>query len=392
MLRRLAALTMTVAWACSGVRPTDPPAAAGSIAPRLSAYGDRIVLSWVERDAAGVPTLKFAPREAGGWGAPASVIRDPALAADSADIPSVVPLRDGGLAAHWTLKRNKSSHARDLLAALSKDNGRSWSAPVRPHRDDTESEHGMATIVPGELGDAFGIGWLDGRAGEQSEYGEGGTSLYWAEWNGDGFDPEVLLDPRVCDCCKTSAARGPSGPLVAFRDRAEGERRDIAIVRRVGTVWSQPQPVHADGWSLSACPTNGPSITAREERAAVAWFTGADAKPSVWVAFSSDGGKTLGTPARVDGGAPVGRVEAAMLADGSTAVVWLERKGEAAEIRVRRVRADGGLTDHVVVATTSPARASGYPTIAAEGPASVLVAWIDTTSPGRVRAAVVPLR
>ena len=207
MLRRLAALTMTAAWACSGVKPTDPPAAVGSIVPRLSTYGERVVLSWVERDAAGVPALKFAPREAGGWGAPRSVIRDTGLAADSADVPSVAPLLDGGLAAHWTLKRNGSSHARDLLVAVSRDDGHSRSAPVRPHRDDTESEHGMATLLPGDLRDTFGICWLDGRAGEQSEYGEGGTSLYWADWSGDGFGPEVLLDPRVCDCCKTSAAR-----------------------------------------------------------------------------------------------------------------------------------------------------------------------------------------
>ena len=60
MRRYVAAFAMTAAWACTGVRPADPPAAAGSIAPRLSACCDRVVLSWVERDASGVPTLKFA--------------------------------------------------------------------------------------------------------------------------------------------------------------------------------------------------------------------------------------------------------------------------------------------------------------------------------------------
>jgi len=83
MLRCVAALTITAAWACSGVRSTDPLAAAGSIAPRLSQSGDRIVLSEVEPDAAAVPK---------------TAIRDPLLAADSADIPSVVPLGDVPLA------------------------------------------------------------------------------------------------------------------------------------------------------------------------------------------------------------------------------------------------------------------------------------------------------
>ena len=383
---------MTTAWACSGVRSTDPPAAAGSIAPRLSQSGNRIVLSWVEPDAAGVPTLRFARRDNAAWGAPKTASRGPLLAADSADIPSVVPTSDRGLAAHWTVKRNGSAHARDLLAAVSGDDGVSWSRPARPHRDDTESEHGMATILPTGPRDEFGICWLDGRSGALSDYGEGGTSLYWADWTGEGFGPEVLLDERVCDCCKTSAALGSRGPMVAYRDRGEAERRDIAVVRRDGTGWSAPRPARGDGWSLSACPTNGPSIAARGGHAAVAWFTGADATPSVWTALSADGGTTFGTAVRLDGGAPVGRVEAAMLADGSTAVVWLERSGKDAEIHVRRVGPDGRLGSPVFVAKTSTARASGYPTLAAAGDRDVLIAWIETGSPSRIRAATVTLR
>src|SRR5262245_12951542 len=318
MLRWVAAVTMAAACACSGARSTDPPAGAGSFAPRLTASGGRIALSWVERDAAGVPSVRFALREKGAWAEATTVVREKSLAADTADVPSVAPLNDGGLAAHWTLKRDGSSQARDLVVAVSRDGGRSWSTAGHPNRDDTGTEHAMATILPSDRGGAFGICWLDGRSGALSRYGEGGTSLYWADWNGNGFDPEILLDGRVCDCCKTSAARGPLGPIVAYRDRVEPELRDIAIVRRDGTSWSRPQPVHADGWSLSACPTNGPSIATRGDRTAVAWFTAAGATPSVWVAPSTDGGATLQTPARIDGGAPVGRVEAAMLADGST--------------------------------------------------------------------------
>jgi hypothetical protein len=302
-----------------------------------------------------------------------------------------VPLGGGGLAAHWTVKRGGSAHARDLMVAVSKDGGLSWSTPARPDHDDTDTEHGMATLLPGHADGAFGMCWLDGRAGALSEYGEGGTALYWADWSGDGFGPEVLLDARVCDCCKTSAALGPKGPIVAYRDRSESELRDIALMRRDDAAWSAPQAVHADGWSLSACPTNGPSIATRGDRATVAWFTGANAAPSVWAAISEDGGKTLGAAVRVDGGAPVGRVEATMLPDASTAIVWLERKGASAEVRVRRLGPEGGLTPPVVVGTTSPARPSGYPSIVAEGPRDVLVAWTETGSPGRVRTAVVTL-
>jgi hypothetical protein len=393
MLRHWAWLSLVAVCACSSGGPTtDPPAAAGSIAPRFSEFGGRIVLSWVERDAAGTPSLRFATRDGDAWSAPKTVLRESRLASDWADVPSVVPLGDGALAAHWTVMHDGSRDARDLLVAVSRDGGLTWSPPASPHRDGTASEHGMATLVPTGTNDDFGVCWLDGRGGAQSDYGEGGTSLYWADWEGGGFRPEILLDARVCDCCKTSASRGSSGPLVAYRDRETGERRDIAVVHRSGAGWSAPVSVHQDGWSLVACPTNGPSIVASGAGAAVAWFTGAEAKPSVWTALSKDGGTTFGAPVRLDGGAPVGRVNAAMLADGSTAVVWLERKGDRAEVRVRRVAADGGLTSPVVVGTTSAARTSGYPSIAANGANGALVAWIETGSPGRLRASVVPLR
>jgi hypothetical protein len=391
MLRCFAVLTITAAVACSSGRSTDPPAASGSSAPRLARFGDRVVLSWIERDAGGVPSLRFAPRERHSWGAPMTAIRDARLASDTADVPSVVPLGGGRLAAHWTVKRDGSAHARDLMVAVSSDGGLSWSEPARPHHDDTDTEHGMATLVPAGADGAFGLCWLDGRAGSLSEYGGGGTSLYWADWSADGFGPELLLDARVCDCCKTSAALALSGPIVAYRDRSATEERDVAVVRRDDAAWSAPQPVHGDGWSLSACPTNGPSIAVRGDRTTVAWFTGAKAAPSVWAAVSANGGKTLGAPLRIDGGAPVGRVEATMLDDASAAIVWLERKGGNAEVRVRRVTPEGGLAPPVTIATTSPARASGYPSITTQDGRDVLVAWTETGPPSRVRAAIVTL-
>lgn len=395
MLKPIALLTMTAAFACAGGRDVAPAAGPasgpGSLAPRLSQNGDRTVLSWLERDASGTPTLRYALRTHGVWAAPQTAARDASIVSDTGDVPGVVPVADGGLAAHWTVGRGGSKDARDLVVAVSKDGGASWSAPAKPHRDDTATEHGMATLVPAASGGGFGICWLDGRAGAMSEYGEGGTSLYWADWEGGAFGPERALDTRVCDCCKTGAALLPTGPVVAYRDRDASDVRDTSFVRETAAAWSEPRPVHADGWTLSACPTNGPAIVVRGDRMAVAWFTGAKPGPGVWAAVSTDGGATLGSPVRIDGGAPVGRVNATMLADGSTAIVWLERKGTSAEVSARRLGPDGALTPPVVVATTSPARASGYPSIAVEGERVVLVAWTETGTPGHVRAASVTL-
>jgi glutaredoxin len=399
--RRFAVITMlgvvfvhTVACsgrvtAPAGVRPCDPPAAEGAVAPKLSSFGDRVVLSWVEPDASGGAALRYALREGDAWSTARTAARDPWLAVDGADVPGVVPLSDGSLAAHWTLKRDGSKSARTLAVAVSRDGGATWSAPTRPHRDGTPTEHGMATLVPRMEPGRFGLAWLDGRDTVESAYGDGGTGLYWADWNGQSFDPETVLDPRVCDCCKTAGALTPTGPLLAYRDRDEDERRDTSIVREDGGRWQSPTTFHDDGWRLTACPTNGPTVATRGDRAVVAWFTGANATPAVWAEPSRDGGKTFGAPLRVDEGSPSGRVDATVLPDGSAAVVWLEKHGERGDVRVRRIDAAGTLAAPVGVAQTSAARSSGQPRVVAMGNREVLVTWTDTGPPVRLRAAVV---
>jgi hypothetical protein len=194
----------------------------------------------------------------------------------------------------------------------------------------------------------------------------------------------------VCDCCKTSAAWTPQGPIVAYRDRGDNERRDISLVARDGEAWSDPAWVRDDGWVLTACPTNGPAVAARGASTVIGWFSGGGGQKAVRVALSSDAGRTLGPASRVDGGDPVGRVETTVLSDGSAAVVWLERVGSGAEVRARRVGVDGVAAAPVTVAATSPSKKSGYPRVAATGPREILVAWIDTTGDAsRVRAATV---
>lgn len=371
-------------------RPLDPPAAEGSTAPRLSVVGDRLALSWI--DPAAGPALRYVVREGSGWSAGRTVVADALLAVDAANVPGVIPLSGGGWAAHWSTNPSPTAtHARRLEVATSTD-GSSWSSPARPHGDAVATDRTMASLVPAESGNRFGIAWLDGRAAELSEYGEGGTALYWADWDGSRFSPEVQLDPRVCDCCKTSGAWAPSGPIVAYRDRRDGERRDISVMLRGGDSWSGPVEVHDDGWILTACPTNGPAVASGPVGTAVGWFSGAGNEKVVRVALSQDGGRTLGSPVRVDAGDPVGRVEIAMLPDGSAGVTWLERVAGAAEVRVRRVASDGSAGPPVTVGMTGTSKKSGYPVIAATAGREVLVAWTDTTGEKtRIRASAVVL-
>ena len=107
---------------------------------------------------------------------------------------------------------------------------------------------------------------------------------------------------------------------MVYRDRSDDEIRDIAIARFDGTRWSYPKIVSDDHWEIYACPIQGPSISASGQNVVVAWFTGANDKPRVEVAFSSDGGNTFGAPVQVDEGDPVGRVDVVALENGNAIV------------------------------------------------------------------------
>jgi hypothetical protein len=175
--------------------------------------------------------------------------------------------------------------------------------------------------------------------------------------------------------------------FVAYRDRSAGEVRDIAYVRRENGRWTDPAILHRDGWQIPACPVNGPAVAAAGERLAVAWFTGGGEKAVVQVVFSENGGRTFGTPVRVDEGKPAGRVDIESMDEKNVLVLWLEHtRGKKAETRVRRLRFDGTMEPSFVLAPSSGARSSGFPRMARTR-SEVFFAWTDTSAPSRVRVA-----
>lgn len=355
------------------------PAGPKSAAPRISVFGDRAVVSWIESGTDGAPALRYAERSSGSWGPACTVVSDPRISCDAMDVCSVLPMAGTGLVAHWMVRIDGTSHERAIRVSESRDGGTTWSMPAEPHRRDAPGSRGMATIVPRPDRDRFDIVWLDARAGEESEYGQGGTALYAASFSGSSFGAESVLDPRVCDCCKTAAAPGPAGPIVAYRGRGPSEERDIDVVSEVDGRWTAPRRVGDDGWTITACPTNGPAIAARGTRVVVAWYTAAKASPSVRAAFSDDAGMSFSDTIRVDDSHPLGRVDADLFPDGSAAVVWLEREGDGATLQARRIAPRGAAGVPMTIARTGAARTSGYPRVAAVGDRAAIVVWTDTT-------------
>src|ERR1041384_1792647 len=63
------------------------PAGPNSSVPQMTVQGNRVVLSWVEREGT-KSTLKFAERTGAGWSSPMTVVSSNHLMVNSADVPS----------------------------------------------------------------------------------------------------------------------------------------------------------------------------------------------------------------------------------------------------------------------------------------------------------------
>lgn len=357
--------------------PTGP----GAAEPNLAVGPDgSVYLSWLEPADSG-HALKVARFDGTAW-SPARTIRSGRdFFVNWADFPSVAVTRDGRLTAHWLQRTGSSTYAYGVRVAQSRDGGASWSAPVRPHSDSSNTEHGFVALWPEASGNGVGAAWLDGRKfAKEGHSPSNEMTVMTATLGTDGrVGAEALLDARACDCCQTAAAVTSKGPIVAYRDRSSDEIRDIAVVRRVNGKWTRPAVPNPDNWKIAACPVNGPSLSASGERVALAWFTAAGDTARVKLAFSSDAGATFTPPVRIDEGAPAGRVDVELLRDGGALVTWIERMADTAAVRLRRVDAKGKAGAPVTIGASSAARASGFPRMAVSGE-HVFFAW---TMPGR---------
>lgn len=365
------------------------PAAIDSGQPQLSALGNRVVLSWVERSGERA-TLRFSERTDSGWTEARTVASGADWFVNWADVPSVIPLQHESMAAHWLQKSAASTYAYDVRLALSRDRGRTWSPSVTPHHDGTQTEHGFASLFP-MPGQGLGAVWLDGRQmkeGAHEGMDAGAMSLRGALFGPDGNQAsEMLIDDRVCECCPSATAVTTDGPIVAYRNRTTDEVRDIYVSRMVAGTWTEPRSVHDDNWRIAACPVNGPALSANGRDVAIAWFTAVGNEGHVYAAFSSDSGATFGPPVRIDDAGAVGRVDIELLADGSAAVTWIEFADQRSEFRIRRAERGGARSPSIAVSGISAGRSSGYPRLARRGN-ELLFAWVESGEKPRVRTAV----
>jgi hypothetical protein len=387
----LACLTAcrTEAPPVAALREVPVPAAPGAGEPFLAITpGGLVLVSWLEPAPDGAHALRIAALADTAWSAPLGAAVGRGWFVNWADFPSITALDDTTWVVHRLVRRG-AGYAYDVHVARTSDAGVTWSAPVVPHTDGSASEHGFVTLWPAG-GHRVAAVWLDGRKYATAPEGTGEMTLRYATLGpGGDLADEVELDPRTCDCCQTDVARTAAGPVVVYRDRSADEIRDIQVVRFVNGAWTEPSAVAADGWRLSGCPVNGPTVAAEGQRVVVAWYTAAGGQQRVHAAFSDDAGATFGSRIIVDGGRPIGRTDVVLDGRGAALVSWMEEAGDAVEIRVRRVTADGRVGSAMTIARVAAGRASGFPRMVRSGDRLVF-AWTEpgAEGPSRVRAAV----
>ncbi len=374
-----------------GFEPLANPAGPGAGEPNLFAAPDGALwMSWIE-PLGEAHALRLAALRNDAWGPVATVAESGEMFVNWADFPSMAVGADGTLLAHWLLRRGGGRYAYDVVVSRSADDGRTWDAAEVLHDDGVPGEHGFVSLVP-EPDGSFTAVWLDGRftVGESPR-----MTLRAANIGNDGtVTDRAELDPRICDCCQTSAAMIGGSLVAVYRDRSDDEVRDIWATRRDASGWHDPVAVAHDDWQIPGCPVNGPSITARDGIGAVAWFALVDGAPEVKLAFTEDEGVTFSAPHLIERStepATLGRVDLEWVNDHTVVVTWMSAVEEQAEIRYRTVSRNGKLGPTRSMARTSAARSSGFPRLAVVG-SWLVAAWTAPGEPAEIHTARAPLR
>ena len=367
--------------------PAAPASASGS---SLTTGPDGTVwLSWLETSGA-TTALRFATlaANAGRWSAARTIASGSHWFVNWADFPALtVGLAGRATAVGFvnnpaapTAATSHDPHGPGYHAVVSRttDGGATWSTPAPLSRESDSVEFvALSTLADGRVLAA----WLDGRAKRS-----GGKTQQLFSRVLDSGEPDVLVDPAVCDCCQTTLTAFPDGTaLLAYRGRTADEVRDIRVTRFRGHAWAPPRPLNIDDWRLNACPVNGPQLASDGGRVVATWFTGADHDPRVLASFSTDAGARFLLPLQISETKPAGRPATALLHDGAFLVTWVDVAGS---LWLRRVTPDFVATAPLQLATAEQGKVKGFPRVAlrrdylgGKTPAQLLVAFTREGTP-----------
>jgi hypothetical protein len=267
--------------------------------------------------------------------------------------------------------------ASDLMLSRSLDDGATWGAPVRLN-EDRPTSHSFEGLAAAPDGAAL-VAWIEQRDGRAA------TVLARVGERGTRPASPVRLDAgETCVCCRVDVAAGPGDRVaVLWRKVLPDNVRDMVLALSAdgGRAFAPPTLVHADGWTITACPHRGGSVAgdARGRLYAV-WYTeAAGGRPDVLFATSGDG-RRFSTPRRLHtaAGSIPDHARLAVGADGRGVVVWEDATAVRRRVVMRAFR-DGGRTLGPAE-SLSPALRAWAPA-AASAPGGFIIVWHEERFP-----------
>jgi hypothetical protein len=377
-MKLLVASWLSVAALCAQGPPTGPDSGMANLA--VGPDGE-VYLSWIDPVGKDSHALRYAKWQGGSWSAAATITQGSRWFVNWADFPALAVGANGDLKAHWLTRHpTATSYGYGIRIAAKPKSSNTWTEIHGISLDEAKEYAGFLAFAPQAKGAIY-------LAPPREKGSEHRKTVRFVSFGAEGKAVEdVELDADACSCCQTAVAQTKRGLIAAYRDHQPGEIRDIAIVRERNGKWSKPEAIHADGWKINGCPTDGPSISSTEDHVAIAWLTRANDSAQVRLKMSNTAGESFGEMIRLDEGNPLGRPTLASLGDQGVVAVWLEKRGaERVEIRLRRLDWNGTLQPSHKIADAPLGRVVGFPRVAVAGN-QILVAWRD----GGIRTAVIP--
>lgn len=340
-------------------------------------------LNWLALDFDGQPTARGVIAQGSNW------------FVNWADTPALIVLDNGDWVAFW-LERNDPSmpEGYDIRLVRSMDRGKTWSAPISPHRDGTKTQHGFVSMIA-DGDDRLLMSWLDGRAAATvsanarehagHDHESAPMTLRSAVINrANQISGEVAIDYRTCSCCQTDMALWAGQALIVYRDRTDDEIRDISVAERSPIGWGSPKTVHKDNWQIEGCPFNGPAIAVGRTHGLVFWPTLVNDQVTLRYVLASSPSALADSPPMYQlqtPSLPSGRVDAVAWHDGFL-LTWISRARDRPAVEVATVSTDGRVELSGPIAQPAlRGRATGFPRVASDGKRG-LVVWPELGSDG----------
>lgn len=283
------------------------------------------------------------------------------------DPPTVAVAPDLTVFVGWTARvEGASGHATNIYLSSSRDEGQTFSAPVKVNDDAKPAVHGMHSLAIGKDGRVY-VAWLDERniipmkdmkmdPKTSGHHMESNREVFFASSTDGGrtFTTNQQIASEVCPCCKTALASGQEGSVyLSWRQVLPGDFRHIAVASSAdgGKTFSKHVIVSDDQWMIKGCPVSGAALaTGTDGRLRVLWYAGAEnTQQGIYWSESQDGGKSFSPRELLASGFAQGTP--ALVSDGQDlpAAIWESSANGTSEVHVANLgKADERLGNLVI--------------------------------------------